>query len=117
VCLACGPAKPGPGGQAPLPASDTRRDRQTRHGTPQDQAPLMSRPRRTRPWARPALLRCARAWTRSERDHPDDPLSDGDRQVVKSDAEPVAGERVGGDAVVAAAQVLHERVTAGEDPH
>ena len=37
--------------------------------------------------------------------------------AVDSDAEPVAGERIGGDAVVAAAQVLHQRVTAGEDPH
>jgi hypothetical protein len=29
VCLARGPAKPSPAGQAPLPASGTRRDRQT----------------------------------------------------------------------------------------
>ena len=29
MCLARGPAKPGPGGQVPLPASGTRRDRQT----------------------------------------------------------------------------------------
>ena len=29
MCLACGPAKPSPAGQAPLSASGTRRDRQT----------------------------------------------------------------------------------------
>ena len=42
--------------------------------------------------------------------------SDGDCQVVEGDAEPLAVGEVGGDVVVAAAKVLHERVTGGEDP-
>ena len=42
--------------------------------------------------------------------------SDGGCQVVEGDAEPVAVGDVGGDVVVAAAQVLHEGVTGGEDP-
>jgi hypothetical protein len=42
--------------------------------------------------------------------------SDGDGQVVKGDAEPVAVGDVGGDVVVAAVKVLHERVPGGKDP-
>jgi hypothetical protein len=42
--------------------------------------------------------------------------SDGECQVVESDAEPVSAGGVGGDVVVAAAQVLHEGVTDGEGP-
>ncbi len=42
--------------------------------------------------------------------------SDGDCQVIESDAEPVAAGDVGGDVVAAAAQVLHEGVTDGEGP-
>jgi AAA ATPase domain len=42
--------------------------------------------------------------------------SDGDCQVVEGDAEPLAGEEVGGDVVVAAAKVLHEGMSGGEDP-
>ena len=42
--------------------------------------------------------------------------SDGDGQVVEGDAEPMAIWDVGGDVVVAAAKVLHERVPGGEDP-
>jgi hypothetical protein len=41
--------------------------------------------------------------------------SDGDCEVVEGDAEPVAGG-VGGDVIVAAAEVLHECMTGGEDP-
>lgn len=37
-------------------------------------------------------------------------------KVVEGDAEPVALRDVGGDLVVATAQVLHEGVTGGEDP-
>ncbi len=43
--------------------------------------------------------------------------SDGDREVVEGDAKPVAVEGVSGDVVVAAAHVLHEGVTGGDDPH
>ena len=39
----------------------------------------------------------------------------GDCEVVEGDAEPVAGG-VGGDVIVAAAEVLHECMTGGEDP-
>ena len=42
--------------------------------------------------------------------------SDGDCEVVEGDAEPVVSVDVGGDVVVAAAQVLHEGVTGGHDP-
>src|ERR1019366_7449868 len=42
--------------------------------------------------------------------------SDGDGEVVEGDAEPVVSLDVGGDVVVAAAQVLHEGVTGGQDP-
>jgi hypothetical protein len=42
--------------------------------------------------------------------------SDGEREVVGGDAEPVAVGRVDGDVVVAAANVLHEGVAGGEDP-
>jgi hypothetical protein len=41
--------------------------------------------------------------------------SDGDCQVVEDDAEPVAVGDVGGNVVVAAAKVPHERVPGGED--
>jgi len=46
VCLAGGPAKPGPGGRAPLPASGTRCDRPTGPARRKTR-PLMSRPRLT----------------------------------------------------------------------
>ena len=42
--------------------------------------------------------------------------SDGECQVVEDDAKPVSAGGVGGDVVVAAAQVLHEGVTDGEGP-
>jgi hypothetical protein len=42
--------------------------------------------------------------------------SDGYRELVEGFAEPVAGADVGGEFVVAAAQILHEGVTAGQDP-
>jgi hypothetical protein len=42
--------------------------------------------------------------------------SDGQCEVVEGVAEPVVSRDVGGDLVVAAAQVLHERVAGGEDP-
>ena len=42
--------------------------------------------------------------------------SDGDCEVVEGDAEPVVSMDVGGDVAVAAAQVLHEGVTGGQDP-
>jgi hypothetical protein len=42
--------------------------------------------------------------------------SDCQSELVEDRAEPVAGGDVGGDVVVAAAQVLHEGVTGGEDP-
>jgi hypothetical protein len=42
--------------------------------------------------------------------------SDGECEVVEGGAEPVAVRDVGGDVVVAAAEVLHERVPGGEDP-
>jgi hypothetical protein len=42
--------------------------------------------------------------------------SDADCEVVEGDAEPVATGGVGGDAVVAAAEVLHACMTGGEDP-
>jgi hypothetical protein len=55
--------------------------------------------------------------TRSGHDHLNPPRgSDGSCEVVEGDAEPVAGGDVGGDVVVAAAQVLHERVADSEDP-
>jgi hypothetical protein len=41
--------------------------------------------------------------------------SDGQCEVVEGVAEPVVSRDVGGDLVVAAAQVLHERVTGGQD--
>ena len=42
--------------------------------------------------------------------------SDGNGEVVEGDAEPVVSLDVGGDVAVAAAQVLHEGVTGGQDP-
>jgi hypothetical protein len=42
--------------------------------------------------------------------------SDGYVQVVEGDAEPVAVGDVGGDVVVAAVKVLHERVPGSKDP-
>ncbi len=42
--------------------------------------------------------------------------SDGSCEVVEGDAEPVVARDVGGDVVVATAQILHERVAGGEDP-
>jgi len=42
--------------------------------------------------------------------------SHGGCQVVEGDAEPVAVGEVGGNVIVAAAKVLHECVTGGEDP-
>jgi hypothetical protein len=42
--------------------------------------------------------------------------SDGGCEVVEGDAEPVMAGYVGGDVVMAAAQVLHEGVPGGEDP-
>jgi hypothetical protein len=42
--------------------------------------------------------------------------SDGGCEVVEGDAQPVVFGNVGGDVVVAAAQVLHEGVTGGEGP-
>ena len=42
--------------------------------------------------------------------------SGGDGQIVEGDAEPVASLDVGGDVIVAAAQILHKGVTGGEDP-
>jgi hypothetical protein len=41
--------------------------------------------------------------------------SDGQCEVVEGVAEPVVSRDVGGDLLVAAAQVLHERVTGGQD--
>ena len=62
-----------------------------------------------------ALLRCPNPCARSKRDHLMLRWSDGDSEVVEGDAEPVV-EGVGGDVAVAAAEVLHEGVTGGEDP-
>ena len=42
--------------------------------------------------------------------------SDSEREVVEGDTQPVAAGDVGGDVIVAAAQVLHEGVTGGEGP-
>jgi len=42
--------------------------------------------------------------------------SEGGCEAVKGDPEPVAGRDVGGDLVVAAAQVLDEGMTGGQDP-
>jgi len=42
--------------------------------------------------------------------------SDCHSELVEDGAEPVAGGEVGGDVVVAAAQVLHKGVTSGENP-
>jgi hypothetical protein len=41
---------------------------------------------------------------------------EGDRELVEGLAEPVAGGDVGGDLVVAVAEVLDERVPGGDDP-
>ena len=45
-----------------------------------------------------------------------DLLSDGRRELVECCADLVAGGDVGGEFVVAAAQVLDERVPGGDDP-
>jgi hypothetical protein len=42
--------------------------------------------------------------------------SDGHRELVECCADPVAGGDVGGEFVVAAAEVLHERVAGSQDP-
>jgi hypothetical protein len=42
--------------------------------------------------------------------------SDGEGEVVEGDAEPVSTRGLGGDVVVAAAQVLDEGMSCGEDP-
>src|SRR6266700_133726 len=65
-------------------------------------------------WRGTVALRHACA--RSRHDHPDGRWSDGEREVVEGDAEPVAAGDVGGDVVMAAAQILHEGVTGGEGP-
>jgi len=43
--------------------------------------------------------------------------SDGARELVEGHAEPVADRDVGAEFVVAASDVLHERMTGGQDPH
>jgi hypothetical protein len=50
------------------------------------------------------------------RDGGDGRLSDGHRELVECCASPVAGGDVGGEFVVAAAEVLDERVTGSQDP-
>ena len=42
--------------------------------------------------------------------------SDGECEVIEGDAEPVAARSLGSDVVVAAAQVLGESMSYGEDP-
>ena len=42
--------------------------------------------------------------------------SDDHRELVEGFVDPVAGGDVGGEFVVAAAQILDERVTGGQDP-
>jgi len=42
--------------------------------------------------------------------------SDGEREVVECHAEPMVAVDFGSDVVVAAAEVLHEGMTGGEDP-
>ena len=42
--------------------------------------------------------------------------SDGHRELVESCVDPVAGGDVGGEFIVAAAEVLHERVAGSQDP-
>ena len=42
--------------------------------------------------------------------------SDSEREVLERDAEPVTIRDISGDVVVAAAQVLDEGVTGGENP-
>jgi hypothetical protein len=51
-----------------------------------------------------------------ERADEDDRWSDSHRELVERFVEPVAGRDVGGEFVVAAAQILNERVTGGDDP-
>ena len=63
-----------------------------------------------------APLRCGFPEERWKHD-PDALLgSDGEREVVECHAEPVVAGDFGGNVVVAAAQVLHEGMTGGEDP-
>jgi hypothetical protein len=52
----------------------------------------------------------------TERDGGDDRLSDCHRELVEGCADPVAGGDVGGEFIVAAAEVLDERVPSGDDP-
>lgn len=42
--------------------------------------------------------------------------SDGGRELVEGRAEPLTGGDVGGEFIVAAAEILHEGVTGGQDP-
>jgi hypothetical protein len=42
--------------------------------------------------------------------------SDGGREVVERDAEPVVAGNFGSDVVMAAAEILHEGMTGGESP-
>jgi hypothetical protein len=44
------------------------------------------------------------------------PLAVCRRELVEGHAEPVAGGNVGGEFVVAAPQILHKRMTGGQDP-
>jgi len=51
-----------------------------------------------------------------ERADAGDRLSDGRRELVECCADPVAGGAIGGEFIVAAAEILHERVPGGDDP-
>jgi hypothetical protein len=52
----------------------------------------------------------------TERADENDRRSDGRRKLVEGCAEQVAGGDVGGEFVVAAAEILHEGVIGGQDP-
>jgi hypothetical protein len=55
-------------------------------------------------------------YARSGHDHSNARWSNGDCPVVEGDAEPVAAGGVSGDVVLAAARVLDEGMTGGENP-
>jgi hypothetical protein len=63
-------------------------------------------------------LQCCigRSLRMTECDGGDDRLSDGHRELVEGCADPVAGGDVGGEFIVAAAEVLDERVPSGDGP-
>src|ERR1039457_7637280 len=93
-------------GAGPLPARPPRRDLQAGRSSAGRRAPG--------PEPSGGTVALCHSRAASEND-PHALRVDGGCEAVKGDPEPVAGRDVGGDLVVAAAHVLHEGMTTGQD--